>query len=119
MGAGGSGDASDADALPGGELGVDPGEAVEERLTQLGVGAEQLGRDDEQTQQLVAGLGAAPEVGEEGGGLGEEARLDEGAGQGAEGLGTALGVRNGVGSGAGVSKGFSSRGVLSGRKGSS
>ena len=46
-----------------GELGIDPGEAGEERLAEGGVGAEQLGGDDEQAEQLVAGLGAEPGCG--------------------------------------------------------
>lgn len=50
----------------GRELGVDPGEAVEERLAHLGVGAEERGGRREQAQQLVARLGAAPPLREQG-----------------------------------------------------
>jgi hypothetical protein len=48
-------------------------------------------------QQLIAGLGAAPEVGEEGGGLEAQAGLGEGCGQAAENLGAALVVPSGIG----------------------
>ncbi len=63
-----------------GELGIDPGEAVEERLAKLGVGAEERRVDGEETEQFVAGLGTAPEVGEEPSSLVKQTRLGKSGG---------------------------------------
>ncbi|MCG8352123.1 MAG: hypothetical protein MI924_30525 [Chloroflexales bacterium] len=53
-------------ASPGGQLRIDPGEAFGKLYVKLGVDVQQLGVDSKETKKFVMGLGAAPELDQQG-----------------------------------------------------
>ena len=53
-------------ALSGGQLRIDPSEAFGELYAKFGIDAQQLGVDGKETEEFIVGLGAAPDLEQQG-----------------------------------------------------